>query len=119
MADVNQISFTGRLAGDAEVKKLGDRDRLSFRVACNPAFDRDAEPIWYSCLDFYSEKRAWMLDALKKGVQVVITGKLTVTKKGEYIYHNVDVNSFEVFKPKGAKAAAPADAGGVDDEIPF
>lgn len=119
MADLNQICFSGRLARNAEVKKLGDRDRLSFSVACNPAFDRDAAPIWYSCLDFYSEKRAWMLEALTKGAQVMVTGKLTVTEKGDKTYHNVDVNSFEVIKQKAAGAAAKADAGGMDDEIPF
>ena len=119
MADLNQISFSGRLAGDAEVKKLGDRDRLSFRVACNPAFDRDADPIWYSCLDFYNDKRAWMLDALSKGAQVMVTGKLTVTQKGDKTYHNVDVNQLAVINQKTAGAAAPANAEGIDDEIPF
>lgn len=119
MADLNQITFSGRLSRDAEVKTLNDRDRLIFSVACNPAFNRDAPPVWYSCLDFYNEKRAWMLEAMTKGAQVMVTGKLTVTEKGDKTYHNVDVNSFEIIRQKGAGAAAPADAGGMDDEIPF
>ena len=119
MADVNEISFSGRVSRDAETKKMGDRDKLLFGVACNPMFDRDADPIWYSCIGFYSDNRAWMLGALKKGVQVMVTGKLTVMHKGDKTYHNVDVNQLAVINQKTAGAAAPANAEGIDDEIPF
>ena len=51
-----------------------------------------------------------------EGLDVIL---LTVTEKGDRTYHNVDVNSFEVIKQKAAGAAAPADAGGMDDDIPF
>jgi len=118
MADLNQITFSGRLGGDAEVKKMGDRDKLSFRVAVNAEYSKDAAPVWYSCLAFYSDKRAFMLDELKKGTQVMVTGSLRVREVGDKTYLNVDADNFTWAKSaKGG--AAPAAAGELDDEIPF
>ena len=118
MADVNQITFSGRLGGDAEVKKLGDRDKLSFRVAVNAEYSKDAPPVWYSCLAFYSDKRAFMLEEMKKGVQVMVTGSLRVREVGDKTYLNVDADNFTWAK-SSKSTAAPVAAAGQSDDIPF
>lgn len=75
MADLNNVSITGRLTADAEVKTVGANNTtlVTFSVANNTGFGQ------YACTNFFPVN-AWgkqaesVLSFLKKGKQVALTG---------------------------------------------
>ena len=67
------IQLIGNLGRDAEVKHIGERDYLSFSVACTEKKSGEETTSWYSILYPYQES---LLPFLKKGQQVYVSGRL-------------------------------------------
>jgi len=67
------IQLIGNLGRDAEVKHIGERDYLSFSVACTEKKSGEETTSWYSILYHYQES---LLPFLKKGQQVYVSGRL-------------------------------------------
>ena len=67
------INLIGHIGRDAETKHIGERDYLSFSVACTEKRDSEESTSWYSILYPFQEA---LLPFLKKGQQVYVSGRL-------------------------------------------
>jgi single-strand DNA-binding protein len=118
---VNRITFTGRLAADAETRNTSSTTILNFRVASDVGFGDKKQTNWFACAIF--GKRADSLAPfLKKGQEVTVFGQLTLrewtNKDGaKQISPDVFVDDIQMHGGKG-QSSAPAT---VDDssDIPF
>lgn len=75
MSDLNSVSIVGRLTKDAESRKAGNSDLVTFGIANNTGFGQ------YACTNFFNVN-AWgkqamaSLPYLTKGKQVALTGTM-------------------------------------------
>ena len=67
------INLIGHIGRDAEAKHIGERDYLSFSVACTERRNNEESTSWFSILYPYQETLA---PYLKKGQQVFVSGRL-------------------------------------------
>lgn len=77
MADINQYTFSGNLGADAEVRRVGDTNVVSFNVAVTESYkDKNDEwqdrTSWVKCSWWGKEKLA---RHLVKGSKVTVVGK--------------------------------------------
>jgi single-strand DNA-binding protein len=119
---MNRITFTGRLAADAELRHAPTGTAvLNFRVASDVGFGDKKSTNWFACAIF--NKRAESLAPhLKKGQEVTIFGQLTLreytNRDGvKQISPDVFVDDIQMHGGK-QQAAAPA-LSNEDSEIPF
>lgn len=82
MSNINQVTVSGNLTRDAELRELkNDNYALNFSIACNDVFyDREAEDYaeyanFIDCVMF-GKRAAAIADYLKKGAKVCVAGKL-------------------------------------------
>ena len=68
------INLIGHIGRDAEAKRIGERDYISFSVACTEKRGNEENTSWYSILYPYQEA---ILPFLKKGQQVFVMGRLS------------------------------------------
>lgn len=68
------INLIGHIGRDAETKHIGERDYISFSVACTEKRGNEENTSWYSILYPYQEA---IIPFLKKGQQVFVMGKLS------------------------------------------
>jgi len=72
MSDMNNCTFTGRLADTAEVKDVGGKAKGRYRIAVN-GYKKEAPPLWLTC-------DHWGIGAvsqfLTKGQRVCVSGEL-------------------------------------------
>lgn len=68
------INLIGHIGRDAETKHIGERDYISFSVACTEKRGNEENTSWYSILYPYQEA---IMPYLKKGQQVFVMGRLS------------------------------------------
>jgi single-stranded DNA-binding protein len=68
------VQLIGHIGRDAETKHIGERDYLSFSVACTEKRNNEESTSWYSILYPLQESIA---PYLKKGQQVYVMGRLS------------------------------------------
>lgn len=71
-----QGTVIGNLGKDAEVKTIGERQYISFRMASTAKRKNEEKTTWVSVLYRYNEN---LLPFLKKGQQVFVQGDLDVS----------------------------------------
>lgn len=122
---MNRITFTGRLAADAELRYAGNGTAvLNFRTASDVGFGEKKSTNWFSCAIF--NKRAESLAPhLKKGQEVTIFGQLTLrefqNRDGvKQISPDVFVDDIQMHGGgRGQQSHAPMTAEEIDSSIPF
>jgi single stranded DNA-binding protein len=67
------VHLIGNIGRDAETKHIGERDYLSFSVACTEKRNNEETTSWYSILYPFQES---LVPYLKKGQQVFVSGRL-------------------------------------------
>lgn len=76
MSDLNNCTFSGRLADTAEVKDVNGKAKGRYRIAVS-GFKKDSEPLWLTC-------DHWGIGAvsqyLTKGQRVIVIGELREEK---------------------------------------
>jgi single-strand DNA-binding protein len=78
MADINNVTFTGRLTRDAENKTLSSGVNLvAFDIANNTGFGQYAKTIYFT-VNLWGKSGINIFPYLKKGQQVGVTGTLEV-----------------------------------------
>jgi single-stranded DNA-binding protein len=85
------LSILGNLGRDAEVKRIGDKDYISFSVASTEKQGETENTTWVSVLASHNPN---LLPFLKKGQQVFVSGRM---KAGIYQADNkigIDVSVF-------------------------
>lgn len=131
---MNLFAFTGNLGGDAEVKDVGGSKVLKFSVAVTSGFGDKKQTAWYGCDVWGKQAESRLVDYLKKGQQVAVTGELSHREYDGKTFHQVRVNSIDLVGGKGEHGSAPAPSSrpvsqqapatapagdGFDDDIPF
>ncbi|MBP0902406.1 single-stranded DNA-binding protein [Mariniflexile gromovii] len=104
---MKQIQVTGHLGKDAEVlkkEKSKEYFTLFFSVAHTEKFkDASGKEIskteWFSCFKRYKKEPNKILEILKKGTKVFVSGKpsfnIVNNNQGVYINVNIDVNEID------------------------
>lgn len=136
----NVISFTGRLGRDAEVKYLPSGAAvLNCAVGNNVGFGDKQQTIWFNCAVWGKRAEGELVNYLKKGVQVFVSGEMTLREyqaKDGTMKTNIEVNANVLdllskreeqaqqtttqARPQQARPQAPATTAYNDfDDIPF
>jgi single-strand DNA-binding protein len=92
----NVASFTGRIGRDAEVKYLPSGVAvMNVAVANNVGFGDKQQTIWFSCNLWGKRAEGELVNYLKKGVQVFVSGEMTLREyqaKDGTMKTNVEIN---------------------------
>ena len=109
----NTITFTGRVGRDAEVKYLPSGVAvLNAAVANNVGYGDKQQTIWFSCNLWGKRAEGELVNYLKKGVQVFVSGEMTLreyqAKDGTMKTNvEVDVNVLDLLSKKEEQAQQP------------
>lgn len=131
---MNKITFTGRLAADAELRFTPQGHQVcSFRVASDVGFGQHKTTNWFSC-QVWGKRGESVVPYLTKGQQVTVFGTLQMrewtNKEGvKSLSPDVRVDDVDLQGGKREGAAQPAapsyqpaaqpDADFAGDDIPF
>lgn len=120
----NSISFTGRVAGEGEVRQAGKSNVLNFRMASDVGFGERKTTNWFN-MQVWGARAEKLAPHIEKGKLIFVTGELCLrkykTKEGvERDSADVNVNTLDFISTgsKGGDAPAPSsDEPG--DDMPF
>ena len=126
---MQNITISGNVGKDAELRTVRDTQVLSFNVGVKNGFGRDAGSVWYRC-SLWGKAAEAFASSLSKGTKVFITGELTHDEYEGKAQFNVRVGSIDTGPRSQAQAdgGAPAQADGgshttwdndLDDDVPF
>lgn len=131
---MNKITFTGRLAADAELRFTPGGDAIcNFRVASDIGFGDKKATNWFNC-QIWAKRGEALAPHLLKGQQVTVFGSLTLrdwTNKDGAKQTSPDVKVDEIElqggkreqsepqRTKPGRMAEQADSFQDDSEIPF
>jgi single-strand DNA-binding protein len=90
---MQNITISGNLGKDAELRTVRDSQVLSFSVGVKNGFGSDAGSVWYRCSLW--GKAAEVFDGLTKGTKVFISGELTHDEYEGKPQFNVRVGSID------------------------
>jgi single-stranded DNA-binding protein len=103
------VQLIGHIGRDAETKHIGERDYLSFSVACTDKRNNEEQTSWYSILYPLQESIA---PYLKKGQQVYVMGRLSAKIFQSNNSFGIDLSVFaqtlQLCGGKKEEATAPA-----------
>ncbi len=119
------MELTGRLTGDAQVKKTKDnRELVAFRVVINDRFktksgERKEEATFFNCAYWLTTTVA---KHLKKGMIVTLFGRVGINsyknRDGDFFAHLVfHTNDIKIVAGKGSKASDEPPTH--KDDLPF
>lgn len=126
---MQNITISGNIGKDAELRTVRDTQVLSFNVGVKNGYGRDAGSVWYRC-SLWGAAAAAFANGLTKGTKVFITGELTHDEYEGKAQFNVRVGSIDTGpRPQGqADRGSQAQAGDgshttwdneLDDDCPF
>jgi len=107
------ITVSGRVGADAELRRAGESDVLSFRMASNDFRHKEKVTDWVS-VSLFGKRAATLVQYVTKGASIVVRGKAYVrtyqNRDGQTVAAlEVDATDVELLggKPDGAQAQAP------------
>jgi single-strand DNA-binding protein len=128
---MQNITISGNVGKDAELRTVRDTQVLSFNVGVKNGFGRDAGSVWYRC-SLWGKAAEAFAGSIKKGTKVFISGELTHDEYEGKPQFNVRVGSIDTGGAKGEPR--PLDASvdpskgdhtswdnnqDLDDDVPF
>lgn len=125
---LNVFTFTGNLGQDAKLRDAAGTPVSSFSVAVKSGYGDREQTLWIECSWFGQRATGRVMDYLKKGQQVAVTGELGTREYQGKTYLQCRVTSLELIggkseKPPVAPAVSTANASknydDLDDDIPF
>lgn len=89
---MNQLIVIGNLGKDAKANNVGGTSVLNFSVAMKSGYGDKAQTIWIDCALWGKQAEGKLVDYLKKGTQVGVSGEMgTREHEGKtYITMRVD-----------------------------
>ena len=134
MSDMNNISVTGNLGRDAEIKHLPSGESVTEFTVAVSGFKKDAPPMWLRC-SLFGKRGESVAKYLTKGSRIGVTGQLQVREwdaKDGAKKTSVEIRANDVTllgsksdgqRSGGGQRSEPFPesdpVGGTDDEIPF
>lgn len=92
------VSLIGRLGADSELRYFESGSVvLNFRVATNRYDSNLKEKVadWYS-VSLFGKRAENLVEILKKGSQVFVSGELAMIEKDEKLYPTIKTNNIEL-----------------------
>jgi len=123
---MQNITISGNIGKDAELRDTRDSKVLSFNVGVRNGFGKDASSVWYRCSLWGNAAEAFA-GSLKKGTKVFISGELVHDEYEGKPQFNVRVGSIDT-GPRAEGGASNSsstsattwdDTKDLDDAVPF
>lgn len=90
---MNNWSFTGNLGKDCRIGSAGGSAVCNFSVAVKSGFGQNEQTIWADCALWGKQAESKLIDYLKKGQQVAVTGELGARENDGKTYITCRVSS--------------------------
>lgn len=131
---MNVLTVSGNLGKDAVVRKAGDQSVAGFSLAMKSGYGEKAQTIWLDCSLWGKQAESGLVQYLKKGQFVVLSGELGTREHEGKTYLTLRVANVTLGgkseaapaqqqQPRPAnsayKQAPPADSIDFEADIPF
>ena len=121
---MNVLTTSGNLGKDAEVRQAGNSTVASFSLAMKSGYGDKAQTIWLDCSIWGKQAESGLVQYLKKGQFVVVSGEMGTREYEGKTYITLRVNSVTLGgKSELPRQQAPAQQAitnaAYDDDIPF
>lgn len=131
---MNVFTASGNIGRDAEVRQAGGTSVAGFSLAIKSGIGDKAQTIWLDCSIWGKQAESGLIQYLKKGQFVVVSGELGTREHDGKTYITLRVNTVTLggkseqsapSKPAqppqqpARQAPAPAQTFDEDDDIPF
>jgi single-stranded DNA-binding protein len=113
------IIAPGRVTKDAEIRKAGDFEIISFSVAVNCFERKEKVTRFYDCSWFKSKRSEQMMNLLRKGAAVTVTGGHSTREHNGKTYQQIEVWNCELNGGGKREDTAPPAAGNGYDEATY
>jgi single-strand DNA-binding protein len=121
-----KVFLTGRLGRDAEVRQAGGSAVAGFSVATDVGYGNRKQTLWFDCSIWGKRAESGLIDYLKKGQQVAISGELSEREHEGKVYKQIRVDDLDLMGGKSEPQRQPEQqagggghGGGLEDDIPF
>lgn len=119
-----KVFLTGRLGRDAQVRQTQNSTVAGFPVATDVGYGDRKQTLWFDCSIWGKRAESGLVDYLKKGQQVAISGELSEREHEGKVYKQIRVDDLDLMGGKGGQREEPASGGGqgggdLNDDIPF
>lgn len=104
---MNNWSFTGNLGKDCRVGQAGNSTVCNFSVAVKSGFGQNEQTIWADCALWGKQAESGLVDYLKKGQQVAVTGEMGTRDNDGKTYITCRVSSVSLIGGKSDSASQP------------
>lgn len=125
---MQNITISGNIGKDAELRDTRDSKVLSFNVGVKNGYGKDAGSVWYRC-SLWGKAAESFSGSLKKGTKVFIIGDLTHDEYEGKPQFNVRVGSIDTGPRSETGTSNPTraidpdsawdNAKDLDDDVPF
>ena len=135
---MNVLTIVGRLGRDARTNKVGGTSVANFSVAAKAGYGDREQTVWVDCALWGQRAEGKLVDYLKKGQQVCVSGEMGAREHEGKTYITMRVNDLTLcgsrdesgYQSQGAapgqqstQSAPEKSAGGgfdpLDDDLPF
>jgi len=114
---MNVLSLTGNLGKDCRVGQVGNTSVANFSVAMTSGWGDKKQTIWVDCALWGKQAESALVDYLKKGQQVAVSGEMGTREHDGKTYITMRVNSIDLIGGKSdnqgqqQQQSAPQDQG--------
>ena len=129
---MNTLIVTGNLGRDANIKSVSGSTVANFSVAAKAGYGEREQTIWIDCALWGKRAESRLVDYLKKGQMVCVSGEMGTREHEGKTYITMRVESVTLCgsrnnapqapqKPAQNQYAQQSNGGGVamDDDVPF
>lgn len=89
---MNVLTVSGNLGRDVEVRNVAGTSVARFNVAAKAGFGEREQTIWVRCALWGKQAESRLVDYLKKGQQVVVSGEMSTREHEGKTYIEMRVN---------------------------
>ena len=119
-----KVFFTGRLGKDAEVRQTQNSTVAGFSVAVDVGYGDRKQTFWFDCSIWGKRAESGLIDYLKKGQQVAISGDYSEREHEGKVYKQIRVDDLDLMGGKqqsagGSGSNQPQQQPELEDDVPF
>ena len=104
---MNVLSLTGNLGKDCRVGQVGSTSVANFSVAMTSGWGDKKQTIWVDCALWGKQAESGLVDYLKKGQQVAVSGEMGTREHDGKTYITMRVNSIDLIGGKSDSQVQP------------
>jgi single-strand DNA-binding protein len=104
---MNVLTISGNIGRDAEVRNAGGTPVAGFGLAMKSGYGDKAQTIWVDCSLWGKQAESGLVQYLKKGQFVVVSGEMGTREHEGKTYITLRVNSVTLGGKQEAKPAQP------------